>query len=54
MVGGSPALVHHHAGRLEAKACKAVEPFSLIRSARKITALLPLQQAQQANLISSL
>ncbi len=50
LAGGSPAVVHHHAGRFEEKACEVEEFFYLNRSVRKITAMLSWQQAQQGNL----
>lgn len=50
MAGGSPSVVHYHAGRLNAEACEAEEIFYLNRSVRKITVMLSWQQAQHGNL----
>jgi hypothetical protein len=50
MAGGSPAVVHHHAGKLNAKDCEAEEIFYLNRSARKVSVLLSWQQSQHGNL----
>jgi hypothetical protein len=50
LVGGSPTIVHHNAGRLHEKECEAVEYFSLNRSARKVTAMLSWKKSQKSNL----
>jgi hypothetical protein len=50
MAGGSPAVVHHNAGKFYPEKCQAIESFYLNRSARKVTAMLSWKRAQGSNL----
>jgi hypothetical protein len=50
LAGGSPAIVHHNAGVLDAERCRAVESFKLNRSARKFSAMLAWKHATPGSL----
>ncbi len=50
MAGGSPAVAHHSAGRLQAGVCEAVENFYLNSSVRKITVMLSWKKSEGGDL----
>lgn len=51
LAGGSPAVVHHHAGTYYPKECRAVEVFQINSSARKLTAVLSWEKALAGTLV---
>jgi hypothetical protein len=50
MAGGSPAIVHHHAGIFSPGHCQVIEKFSLNRSVRKFTAMLSWEKTLSGSL----
>jgi hypothetical protein len=50
LAGGSPSVVHHNAGKFEAKNCQVEEVFYINRSVRKMTVALSWQSVQHGSL----
>lgn len=50
LAGGSPAIVHHHAGTFCPEECQSVEIFQINKSVRKITVILSWEKSLAGSL----
>lgn len=50
LAGGSPSIVHYHAGVFDPQECQSIEVFRLNRSVRKITVVLSWEKSMAGSL----